>query len=86
MAQIKFPTHELMLRELASDSYWQVKVFTYDISDNLTYLACNRKPLAATSAETWYIWKYTWVGTNCTMIEGPLLGSIDGQDSLSWRT
>lgn len=85
MTEIKFPTHEIFLRQLASDSYWQVKIMTYDASDNLIYMACHRKHDTLSSAETWYIWKYTWVGGNCTMIEGPLIGSVDGQAALGWR-
>jgi hypothetical protein len=86
MTDIKFPTQEMMVRQLASDSFWKVKVMTYDVSDNLTYLACNKVQNTATSVATWYIWKYTWsAGGNCTMIEGPLVGTVDGQSSLSWR-
>lgn len=85
MAEIRFPTHEMIIRQVASDSYWQVKILTYDESNNLLYLACNRKHLAATDDETWYVWKYTWTDGNCTLMEGPLLGSVDGQDSLAWR-
>jgi hypothetical protein len=85
LTTIKFPTQEMMIRQLASDSFWKVKVMTYDASDNLTYMACNKVQSTATSAETWYIWKYTWTGANCTMIEGPLVGSVDGQAALGWR-
>lgn len=86
MAKVAYPTHEMLIRELASDSYWQVKIMTYDVSNNLSYLACNRNHLAATSAASWYIWKYTWNGSgNCTQIEGPLIGTVTGQSSLSWR-
>ena len=85
MAEIKFRTHEEIVRQLLSDSYWQVQVKTFDVSDQLVYLACNTDHGADVAAETWYIWKYTWTGSNNTMIEGPLLGSVDGQDSLAWR-
>ena len=86
MADIKFPTHEMMLRQLASDSFWKVIVYTYDESDNLIYTACNRIHSAETDAETWYIWKATWDGSNRIMVEGPLIGSVDGQESLAWRS
>jgi len=53
-------------------------------SGNLDYRGLNVVHDEETSATTWYIWKYTWVGVNCTRAEGPLVGSWDGRASLSW--
>jgi hypothetical protein len=78
-------TFHQMTAGLAGDMHWNVKVMTYDVNNNLTYMACNVNMLAATTATTWYIWKYTWTSSNCTQIEGPLRGSVTGQASLSWR-
>jgi len=85
MTAIKFPTQEMMIRQLASDSFWKVKIMTYDASNNVTYMACNKVQNTATDVATWYIWKFTWSAGNCTMIEGPLVGTKDGQASLGWR-
>jgi hypothetical protein len=32
----------------------------------------------------WEIWKYTYSGTNCVRIEGPLRGSWNGRAALAW--
>jgi len=85
VAEIKFRTHEEIVRQLSSNSYWQVQVKTFDGSSNLIYLACNTDHAALTTDETWYIWKYTWTDSKNTMIEGPLLGSVSGQTALGWR-
>ena len=71
------------LEKLASNSYWKDVRRDYT-SGNLDYEALNTVHNAGTDATTWYIWKYTWVGNNCTRTEGPLIGSVDGQDSLAW--
>ena len=84
---IPFSTQERTIRELSLDSFWKVKIYSYDDADNLEYLACNTVHSAETDAETWHIWKYTWdESANCTMSEGPLIGSVDGQESLAWRS
>lgn len=85
MARIPYLTHEDALKELLSSSFWPVVIKTYDESDNLTYVACNRRHLAVVTDEDWYIWKYTYDGSNRTLEEGPLKGAQSGQASLAWR-
>ena len=82
---IPYKTYEQLVIEATLNTFWGVKVYTYDESNNLIYLACNKKQSAGTDDTDWYIWKYTWSGTNLTVSEGPLLGSVDDQASLSWR-
>ena len=82
---VTFGTNEDAVRDILNDAFWPVIINSYDISDQLIYEARNRKHSAATDEATWYIWKYTWVGSNCTMIEGPLIGTQDGRASLGWR-
>ena len=81
MAQVSNP----VLEDFLMDRYWKVKIKTYDVDGNCIYYACNRTHGAATDATTWSIWKYTWVGGNETMEEGPLQGSVDDQATLAWR-
>jgi len=53
-------------------------------SGNMDYKGLNPVHNEATDAVTWYIFKYTWDGTDCTRIEGPLVGSWDGRATLAW--
>jgi hypothetical protein len=63
---------------------WHDVLLYYDGSNNLIYKCCNELHKADTAEETWEIWKYTWVGPNCTRIEGPLKGSVDDRATLAW--
>lgn len=62
------------VEKLLSDSYWNLQKYDYT-SGNLDYAGKNTD-LSALDADTdWYIWKYTWVGSNCTLIQGPRVTS-----------
>lgn len=65
------------------DSYWKDKRYDYT-SGNLDYKGFSVTHKLAEATATWEIWKYTWVGTNCTRIEGPLTGSWTGRAALAW--
>lgn len=54
-------------------------------SGSLDYRGLNANHGAATSLETWQVWKFTWSGGNLVRIEGPLQGSWDGRADLSWQ-
>jgi hypothetical protein len=82
---IPFQTYEKLVIDATLNSFWGVRIYTYDGSSNITYLACNKVQSTGTDATSWHIWKYTWSGGNLTMTEGPLIGSVDGQTSLGWR-
>ena len=62
---------------------WGDKRFYYDAGD-LIYKCCNVDHKANTASETWYIWKYTWDGTDLARTEGPLIGSVDDRTTLGW--
>jgi len=90
--RMKQPTLELTgdltvtmgdVEKLLASDYWKDQRLEYSGGD-LIYKGLNTVHKAATSATTWYIWKYTWDGSDCTRIEGPLVGSWDGNDGLAW--
>lgn len=62
------------IEKLLSDSYWQLQKFDYTSGD-LDYAGKNTDLSAADGDTDWYIWKYTWVGGNCTLIQGPRVTS-----------
>jgi len=66
-----------------SSTYWKDQRYDYT-SGNLDYKGSNVTHDAATDAETWYIWKYTWNGDNVERIEGPLIGAWDNRATLDW--
>ena len=68
---------------VALGAYWHDSIITWDAGKPI-YKAVNRVHDAATDDTNWQIWKYTWDGSDCIRIEGPLPGSVDGQDSLNW--
>jgi len=70
---------------IALDAYWRIKRFAYDGSGNLEYMGCNALLTANTSDATWAIWKYTYSGTNVTIIEGPITGIWDNRATLAWN-
>jgi hypothetical protein len=51
---------------------------------NITYRGCHRVVNIATSDKEWLVWKYTWTGSDLTMIQGPLRGSWEDRASLGW--
>lgn len=73
-----------------SDDTWYLyesesKVIRMEYSgDNLIYRGINKVHKAATNSATWIVYKYTYTGTDLTMIEGPLIGTWDGRASLDW--
>ena len=67
------------------NSYWRIKLFAYDASDNIEYMGCNSKQNAATSENTWVVWKFIYTGSALTSIEGPITGVYDDRASLAWN-
>jgi hypothetical protein len=66
------------VERLLADNYWKIKQYDYT-SGNLDYSGFNISASAADADVTWYVWKYTWVGANCTKIQGPAVGSWTGR-------
>lgn len=64
--------------------YWKQKRFDYDGSGNIEYIGFHYDPLAMVTDGNWEIWKLTYTGSNITLIEGPLTGDWDSNDSLDW--
>jgi len=90
--RMKQPTLELTgdltvtmgdVERLLADNYWKDQRLEYSGGD-LIYKGFNTTHKAATDAATWYIWKFTWSGSDCVRIEGPLVGSWDGKAGLAW--
>ena len=65
------------------DAYWKDQRLDYTSGD-LDYKGANTVHKASEGATDWEVWKYTWVGVNCTRIEGPLDGSWTGRAALAW--
>lgn len=63
--------------------YWNDARYEYSSGD-LVYIGRNETHKAATSATTWYVWKYTYGASGIARIEGPLTGSWDGRAALAW--
>lgn len=78
---LKFENDRMLVD--TGENYWKDKRFEYSSGD-LIYKGVNVTHKAATDAATWYIWKYTWDGDDCTRIEGPLEGTWDNRASLAW--
>ena len=66
------------------NAYWRRKLFAYDASSNLEYIGCNAERDAATSDDTWAVWKFTYTGSDLTQIEGPITGIYDNRATLDW--
>ena len=67
-----------------SETYWKDAMFDYTSGD-LDYKGLSVTHKAATDAgDLWYVWKYTWVGTNPTRIEGPIIGNWDDRAGMAW--
>ena len=71
------------VEKLLSGHYWKDQRLTYSSGD-LVYKALHTTINTATSATTWWIWKYTWTSGDLVRIQGPLVGSVDGQANLGW--
>jgi hypothetical protein len=80
--QLSYITDRLTIAILKG--IWHDQRLFYDVSGNIIYKCCHEMHKAPTADETWEVWKFTWVGTNCTRIEGPLKGSVDGRATLAW--
>jgi len=63
--------------------YWRQKLIEYT-SGLPDYIGCHYSEKAPTSDADWSVWKFTWVGSDCTKIEGPLSGAWDNRATLSW--
>lgn len=66
------------------DKVFPEKRFAYDANDDLIYFGGNQDIAAATTDETWFIWKFTYTDTLLTRKQGPLVGSWDNRTSLGW--
>jgi len=65
------------------NAYWKLKKIEY--TSNLPiYIGCHYLHDATDGNTNWEVWKFTWTGTDCTQIEGPLTGSWTGKASLAW--
>lgn len=70
--------------EDTSSIHWMDTKLDYTSGD-LDYKGSSLSHKASTSAsELWWIWKYTWDGTDLVRIEGPLTGNWDDRASLDW--
>ena len=65
------------------DSYWKRKKIEYT-SGLPIYVGCHWRFGIGTDDDQWEIWKFTWSGTDCTDIEGPLTGVYDDRVTLDW--
>ena len=67
-----------------NDSNWKTQRFEY-VDGDMIYKGGHELIGAATSDDSWRIWKYTWdVSSNPILIEGPLVGAWDDRESLGW--
>lgn len=71
------------VERILAGNYWKDQRFDYE-GNNVVYKGLNVTHKAGTDSSTWYVWRYTWVGNNCTRIEGPLMGTWNGRADLGW--
>jgi hypothetical protein len=71
------------LEKLLAKNYWKAQRFDWTSGD-LDYKGLNTDANAAESDADWYVWKFTWVDGNPTLIQGPLVGSWTDRAALSW--
>lgn len=71
------------VEKLLAGNYWKDQRMEYS-GGNLLYRGLNTTHKTATSATSWYIWKYTFSGEDLVRIEGPLTGAWDNRASLAW--
>jgi hypothetical protein len=63
---------------------WKDKRFDYTSGD-LDYKGFSATHKAATDAgDLWYVWKYTWAGTDATRIQGPIICNYDDRAGEDW--
>ena len=70
--------------KIGLDLFWRVRRFEYSGGD-VKYIGCNEILDAETSAETWVIWKYTYISGDVSLIEGPITGAWDSRITLDWN-
>lgn len=70
--------------QIGLSAYWKQQRFAYDGSGNIEYKGCHAVTGVGTADAHWTVWKYTWTGSNLTLIEGPLKGSWDNRATLDW--
>ena len=64
-------------------SYWKRKLIEYT-TGLPDYLGCHYSPNASEDDVGWAIWQFTWTGTDCTDIQGPITGSWTNRATLDW--
>ena len=68
-----------------SEIHWKHQKFEYDVNDKCIYFGRSLVHDASLSAgELWWVEKYTWVGDNCTVIEGPFPMNWDDRAAYGW--
>ena len=77
-------TEYFSVPELVANSYWKDKRLAFDGSNNLIYLGVTRTLNVGTSDLHWWIYKFTWSGSNLARIQGPIEGSWDNRADLGW--
>jgi hypothetical protein len=65
------------------DFMWYDQRMDYTTGD-LDYRGVSKIHKADVGDDVWWIWKYTWSGSNCERIEGPLIGNWTGRAALDW--
>lgn len=66
------------------NAFWRQKRFAYDAGGNIIYIGFHYKKDAPTSEGNWAVRKFTYTGSDITLIEGPLTGSWDNRATLAW--
>ena len=61
---------------------WHDVRMAYDEANLLIYKGVHETHDSAITNADWEVWKYTYSGTNCVRIEGPLRGTWDGRAAL----
>ena len=71
------------VEKLLAANYWKDARYEWSSGD-LIYKGLHTTHKAATSDTNWYVWKFTWSGSDLERKEGPLTGSWDGKAALAW--
>ena len=69
---------------VSQDGRWGAKLMEYT-AGAIDYQGFNVDQAALTSAGTWWVYKFTWVGADCTMIELIKDVAWDSRAGLAWR-
>lgn len=69
---------------IVAGAYFDDCRYAYDESNNMIYMGYNLVHKAPTDAATWFVWKFSYTGSNLVRKEGPLEGSWDNRASLDW--